>query len=86
MVSQAAEQEFDKEYMEGEDKFAFLGMTMSLPAPGERRASNPVDPVEQRMVALRSLLKENLGDAKFLAVYNVMASILYVAPPPPCPA
>ena len=83
-MSQAAEQEFDKEYTEGEDKFSFLGMTISLPAPGERRASQPVDPVEQRMTALRSLLKEKLGDTKFLAVYNVMAAIVIVAPLSPC--
>ena len=72
MLSQAAEQEFDKEYP-------------ALPAPGERRVSM-VDPVEQEIVALRSLLKENLGDTKFLAVYNAMAAILNVAPHPPCPA
>ena len=83
-MSQAAEQEFDKEYTEGEDKFAFLGMTMSLPAPGERRASKPVNPVDQRVTALRSLLKEKLDD-KFLEVYNVMAAIVNVAPLSPCP-
>ena len=59
LLSQAAEQEFDKEYMEGDDKFAFLGMTMSLadslPAPGERRASSSPSSSSSSLFSLQVL-------------------------------
>ena len=52
-----------------EDKFTWLGKTLQLPGVDRK------DPAPQRMEALRTLLKDKLGDARFQAVYDVMTAM-----------